>query len=873
VVVDWLVREGWVVFSWWVLVTLAGVAFMPLSVRLLSGLPDKGYTLARAFGLLLVGFVFWLLASLGLLRNTAGSMILAWSLVGGLSVFIYLRGQAFEWRAWWRENRPVIIAAEVVFLIAFVGWSIYKAHSNGINHTEKPMDLMFISSIMRSSVFPPNDGWMADYSISYYYFGYVLIAMLSTLTGLPSTTGYNLGTAMTFAMTALSAFGVAYNLVRSQSLRPLVDDLRRVGRRSQAIGAGLVAVLMLLIMGNWHTSLIEWPYQTRTAPEWYLDWTATQERVAYPEREAARAAGLPDAEPVTLGPGEPDPLRWGGWWWFRASRVLNDFDLNGNVIEGWAHPIDEFPQFSFVLSDNHPHVMALPFVLLAIGVALNLVLCGRVPKLAEVIFYGWLVGSLIFLNAWDGPIYLGVLVGAEALRRLIRNQGALTSGDWLALLGYSVAFLLIGLVMYAPFFISFRSQASGFLPNLITPTHFPQFVIMFGPFLVILPFLLIVEVRRAGARMNWSLGIQVGLVIVIIIVMLIAVVLFLAASNPALSGSADRFLSQYGGISGALTLVLQQRLNTLPLVLVLLIAIVLIVGRLFPRTGAEQLLDDPAARRILSYSPATGLALLLTGVGVVLCLVPEFIFLRDNFGTRINTIFKFYYQAWVVWSIAASFTIYTLLVEVPPSARGVVLKSAFSVLGAAAILLGLPYAVFAIPSRMFVLDVSRNPQNTPLTLDGAYSVASAADHTAITCWQQLVGDRDLIVAEVSGGAYDPQRGRVASLTGVPTILGWDGHERQWRGDTYPLVAGTRDQDIPNLYQDLRWEEAQRILAQYGIDYVFYGTTERNVYGNVGEEKFIDNLDAVCPAQDQGGNVMSVFYRVTELALSPQTASQ
>jgi YYY domain-containing protein len=872
VVVDWLVREGWMVFSWWLLVTLAGVAVLPLSVRLLAGLPDKGYTLTRALGLLLVGFVFWLLASFGFLRNTAGSMILAWLLVVALSAVVYLRGPAFEWRAWWRENRPVVIAAEVIFLVAFVGWTIYKVHSNGINHTEKPMDLMFISSIMRSPTFPPNDGWMAGYSISYYYFGYVLIAMLSTLSGLPSTTGYNLGTALTFAMTALSAFGVVYNLVRSQSLRPVVDDLRRIGRRSQAIGAGLLAVLMLLIMGNWHTSLIEWPYQTRIAPEWYLEWTATQERVAYPEREAARAGGIPDTEPVTLAPGEPDPLRWGGWWWFRASRVLNDFDLNGNVIEGWAHPIDEFPQFSFVLSDNHPHVMALPFVLLAIGLALNLILKGRAPTLADVVFYGWLVGSLIFLNAWDGPIYLGVLIGAEALRRLIRNQGALTGGDWLALLGYSVAFLLVGLILYAPFFISFRSQASGFLPNLITPTHFPQFVIMFGPFLVILPFLLVLEARRAGMRMNWSLGVQTGLMIVIVIVMLIAVVLFLAASNPALSGSAERFLAEFGGLSGALPLVLQQRLNTLPLVIVLLIAIVLIVGRLFPRS-ASVIATEPPVRTLVTYSPATGLALLLTGVGVVLCLVPEFIFLRDNFGARINTIFKFYYQAWVVWSIAASFTVYTLLVEVCPSVGSRVLKGAFSVVGAAAILLGLPYAVFAIPSRMFVPDVSRNPQNAPLTLDGAYSVASAADYTAIMCWQQLVADRELTVAEVSGGAYDPQRGRVASLTGVPIILGWDGHQRQWRGDTYPLVAATRDLDVPNLYQDLRWEEAQRILSQYDIDYVFYGTTERNVFGSVGEEKFMENLEVVCPAQDQVGNVTSVFYRVTESDLSPQTASQ
>jgi hypothetical protein len=76
VLIDWLTREAGIVLSWWALVTLAGLAALPLCLRLLGGLPDRGYTLARAVGLLLVGFVFWLLASLGFLSNTPESMIL-----------------------------------------------------------------------------------------------------------------------------------------------------------------------------------------------------------------------------------------------------------------------------------------------------------------------------------------------------------------------------------------------------------------------------------------------------------------------------------------------------------------------------------------------------------------------------------------------------------------------------------------------------------------------------------------------------------------------------------------------------------------------------------------------------------------------------
>ena len=56
------------------------------------------------------------------------------------------------------------------------------------------------------------------------------------------------------------------------------------------------------------------------------------------------------------------------WWWWHSARVISDRNLNGVHSE----VIDEFPQFSFLLADNHPHVLALPFVVLALGLALNI---------------------------------------------------------------------------------------------------------------------------------------------------------------------------------------------------------------------------------------------------------------------------------------------------------------------------------------------------------------------------------------------------------------------------------------------------------------------------------------------------------------------
>jgi hypothetical protein len=60
---NWLGREGGVVLGWWLLLTVAGAMAWPLGFRLLGGLPDRAYSLARTLGLLLIAFVFWLAAS------------------------------------------------------------------------------------------------------------------------------------------------------------------------------------------------------------------------------------------------------------------------------------------------------------------------------------------------------------------------------------------------------------------------------------------------------------------------------------------------------------------------------------------------------------------------------------------------------------------------------------------------------------------------------------------------------------------------------------------------------------------------------------------------------------------------------------------
>ena len=857
---EWMAREGAIVFSWWLIVTLAGAAVLPLCARLLSGLPDWGYTLSRAVGLLLVAFVFWLLAVLGFVRNTPGAMILAWLLVavGGWVAYFTLPGERPNWNVWFRENHIVVIVGEVLFIVLLVAWALVRANNPSLVATEKPMELAFMSAVQRSETFPPNDPWMSGYAISYYHFGYIMTAMLSTLSGITSVVGFNMMIALLFALTGLNTFGVVYNLVRSHG---------GPSRRVLATMVGVLGMTLVLLMSNFQLPLIEYGYQNGTVSQVWLDFWDVQ------SRDTAPPAGAVGEDEYLVVGGEPtaiaDPARWDFWWWFRASRVLNDRELprvvDGEIVEQsvGANVIDEFPMFSFILADVHPHVLALPFAVMALGLAFNILLTGTAPRTEQVVFYGGVMGGLMFLNMWDGPIYMVVLAGAEGLRRLMRNGGrGLKGDDWVMLGLFFLSLVGLAFLLYLPFFMSFRSQASGILPNVQFPTLFQQYFIMFGPFILLLFPYVAFEAWRARSSGNWRLAGTVTLSILAVFLLLMAFLVLAGYAIPAFRDTALRYIAERGGLGNTLPLVLIKRLTHSATTVVLLVALFVVLARLFRRTG-----DTPPTidANQAPYAPAAGFALLLIACAAGITLVPEFVYLRDNFGVRINTIFKFYYQAWVMFGVAAAFAVYMMTANYE-GAPNLFARIGYTALLLVVLFMGLPYAFLGTYSRATVEAGRIVDAGRPLTLDGGNSLVTTDDYAAITCLADLVEGDNVVVAEAIGPAYSSEFGRVGVLTGIPIVLGWENHQRQWRGNTYNAVAGNRRLDVELMYNDPRWEIAADVIRRYDIDYIFYGSTERDGgrgqpgYSPAGEEKFIENLDVVC---QRGG---SLFYRVTPRAL-------
>ncbi len=820
-ILDWLLREGWSVFSWWALTGLAGAAVLPLVLRMLRSLPDSGYTLARALGLLLTGFIFWLGTSLGFLTNAPGSMLLAWLILAGCSVALFMRcRQAFDPGAWWRSNRRFILIAEILFLLALLAMALLRAHNPALHGTEKPMELAFLSATQRSAIFPPADPWFSGHAISYYYFGYVLLAMPATLSGSGSTVAFNLGISLLFALGALTAYGVAGNLARTRR--------GRGGWRSGLLAAGFVTVI-----GNWQLPLIEFPWQAGLASDsWFAFW-------GQHTRLAARVFPAGTQIPVDLA-------NWDFWWWFRASRVLTDRNLDGSLAP--INVISEFPAFSYLLADVHPHVLALPFVLLVTGLALALVLSPRGPGPAMVLPCGLAVGGVMFLNAWDGPLCLLLLTAAEGLRRLLVNgDGRLRRADLTAAAWFGLRLALVGALCYLPFFMSFRSQAGGLLPNLQHPSSLRQLFLVFAPFTLILGAWLLLEWRRAGASQNRRLLAGVTVLVPPAILVLIVVMALIGSRLQGDATSLQTWLQFRGDPATLVPALLTRRVAGLPVLLALCGGLGLVLARLFPRRS-------PAGTDSEGAQPGAGsaFALLLTGTGLLLVLVPEFLFLQDVFSSRSNTIFKFYYHAWLLFSVAAAWAVGAFRLELPQRT----LRHAAGALALCAILPGLSYPLAGVYTRALVETGRLHAEEpAPLTLDGGPGFIHHDDYAAIRCLEELVGEAQPVVAEAYGSSYDNRYGRVGTLTGMPVVLNWEGHQRQWRGAAWNTLRGNRAADLDRLYQGLSLDEATGIIDRYDIEYVFFGESERMKYGDAGEAKFRAAYAVPCESGE------SRFYHV------------
>jgi YYY domain-containing protein len=459
--------------------------------------------------------------------------------------------------------------------------------------------------------------------------------------------------------------------------------------------------------------------------------------------------------------------------WLRADSPPGGYDWF-SVSRVIPDTINEFPSFSFTLGDLHAHLLAIPFTLLVLGFALQVALDGprgdlALRAVAEALAAGLAVGALYAINSWSYPVGAGLLVGAV----IVWMRGPAAEGRRAFGAVWIVLVLLAGFVLALPFWLGFDPAARG---------------------------IGWVGERLSFSRWAWDTTLIYGV---------LGWAVLAAYAGRLLAARRRERIAVWGGVGAAFLLSLLAPVDFAGVAVLVIALGVALHAALTTRLDA----------------PERFLWLLIAGATACL-LAPELVYVRDEFDGsdlyRMNTVFKLGYQAFLLLAVAAACAL-------PWAGRWLPRRAwaGWAAVGAVLLLLGLvfPYAGNYARREGF----SRSP-----TLDGlGWLRASAPGDVGAIEWLRAHAPGDAVLLEAAGPDYSGfGHARMSTFTGRPTVIGWAGHEQQWKHD-----PGTRADDVRRMYEAASVEDARPLLARYGVRYVVVGPIERADYGDAGIAKW------------------------------------
>lgn len=798
---------------WFAVVELLGFAMLPLGTVLFRWLPDRGYLLTKPLGFVVFAYLVWGPVSFGLAdftRPVVFSVFLAILLFGVVTRSLW----GPQLRELLRERWRSLLLAEALFIAAFLAAFGVRLANPDLWHPyrggEKPMELAYLNAVTRSTTMPPYDPWYAGGYINYYYYGQFMTANLIKLTGILPEIAFNLALPTYFAFTAGLVASIAYNLVElARRALKRAPGFRRIPAWSSLWAAGL-AVFLVLLAGNFRGMAQGLDRLTEASP-----WQSS----------------VPVAGPVI-------ELAGGAWKLLTAGGVPYDYWDPSRAIhltpdqQNQTAPITEFPMFTFMFADLHAHLMVMPVSLLSLAVGLAAIVSARevqgwprARRLALewtfVALLGLLVGTARWTNSWDFPTF-GLMAAASlfiAQWRADRRLSFATLAMWLF---KSATVLGVSLALFEPASRHFLAPATGFHRAEQT-TQLDDYLWHFGLFVLIAAVGLGVWLYRSLGRTpslgTLRTGTGVSLPLAGLVVALPAVFVFAATQR--------------------------DRMGVAALAIVMLAVIVWLAASELARPK-----PDTHIRLFVLAMLAMAFGI---GGGV------ELFTLKDDI-TRMNTVFKFYLHAWLLFGIASAVVAWYLLAAMRPDLRAAqAARAAGSRLAAfrpyataglagalAVALLGVAlYPILALPQR-----IDERFADLPRSINGMNFMAHATfndfddmgtldlskDYEGILWMRERVQGSPTIIEGVTPGYR--WGSRYSIYTGLPAVAGWDWHQRQQRGKFGYLVT-KRQEDVTTFYESADPAEQIAVLDRYDVRYVVLGQLERNYFPGPG----LTNIEA------------------------------
>ncbi len=376
---DWILMT----LQWYFPLLIIGIVFTPLTKKIFKSFGfDLGYPFAKILGIILLSYLVFVLGVIKILPFNRFALIFILCLFALINFFIYKKNKKSTKNQSPAVNHlPMIILEEFLFLFSLFLWTFVRSQEPSIHGLEKFMDFGFINSILRGDFFPPKDIWYTPEPINYYYFGHLTGALLIKLSNIKASVGYNLILATIFALSVTQVFSFIINIIRRYDQK---------FNQFKVIIYGLIGAYFINFGANLHTI--------------YLF-----------------TKGYPNESPIPfwkiLSTFNPT-----SYWYPNATRFI-------------PFTIHEFPSYSYVVADLHGHVFDIPFVLLTIAILFIIFTSSQKLKvksqnlkskiksfwqliltdfnkfqLISTIFLGFLTAVHYMTNAFDGPIYILLII-------------------------------------------------------------------------------------------------------------------------------------------------------------------------------------------------------------------------------------------------------------------------------------------------------------------------------------------------------------------------------------------------------------------------------------------------------------------------------
>ena len=433
----WLLGSDFFTFlTWWEMLFLLGLVFMPVTSRMFRGFDDNGWMFSKVLAVAVCGYVQWLLTCLKITPFTGITCVILTVIccLGSLLYGIKCKNRFPDSLP--RKQAALVYQEELLYFLVFLFWTYLAGFHPAAHGTEKYMDFGFMQAMMRSTTLPAQDMWYAGKPFNYYYGGQYLAVFLTKLTGTNVEVTYNLMRTMVAAF----AFLLPFSLVRQ-----MLKDKLRTGREWSFCLGGILAGMAVSMSGNLH----------------YIIYGII----------------------LRLLKIKTD-------YWFPSSTRYIGFD---SAVTG-DETIHEFPSYSFVLGDLHAHVINVFLVLTVLGILYSWIKTnsGKSWRQREIGLLGLLLGMFLFSNTWDFMIYYVVICGTLLFGNLKRySSGSFISQalkwsviQWVELL--AAAFLAS-----LPFHLTFENVMVQGIGIVKIHTAFYQFSVLWAfPLLVCVPFVI-----------------------------------------------------------------------------------------------------------------------------------------------------------------------------------------------------------------------------------------------------------------------------------------------------------------------------------------------------------------------------------------------